>query len=352
MSEKREFKGVWIPKHIWLNPTLSPIEKLFLAEIDSLDNDDEKGCFASNEYFGNFFGISEGSAANIISSLRKRGYVVQTFFDGRNRGISLHENVKAGFMPDGTSLHENVKAGFTKRGKQVSRKREHTNIVDNKDYNKEENNAGASAPLSSSPENENQTLEANPEKKHLQGGAAGENSLAPPFTPVGTIEPQPATIVKLYDNQLPGVTIVDSIPPQPMTSPEKTGREQQKREQKEKEIGLATRVISYLNEKAGRSFRVNADANAKGIIARARDGFTEDEMRTVIDFKVAEWGKDAKFYQYLTPETLFRPSHFENYLQAATAAKPKPAQTQAPKPMQQPQNGAYFEPSQYKKFGK
>ena len=173
-------------------------------------------------------------------------------------------------------------------------------------------NAGASAPLSPpfKKVNEIQPLEAEKEN---------------PTPPVPARPPAP-TIVKLYDNQLPGVTIADSIPPQPMTKPETTGREQQKREQKEKEISLATRVISYLNEKAGRSFRVNADANAKGIIARAREGFTEDEMRTVIDFKTAEWGKDTKFYQYLTPETLFRPSNFENYLQAARAAKPKSQQ--------------------------
>lgn len=213
MSEKREFKGIWIPKHIWLNPALSPIEKLFLAEIDSLDNDDEKGCFASNEYFGNFFGISEGSAANIISSLRKRGYVVQTFFDGRNRGISLHENVKAGFMPDGSSLHENMKAGFTKRGKQVSRKGEHTNIVYNKEHNKEENNAGASAPLSPpfKKVDEIEPLEAEKEKDFKTGAGGGP------------------TIVKLYDNELRGVTLVDSIPPQPITKPETTGRQRQTR---------------------------------------------------------------------------------------------------------------------------
>ena len=123
-QKERAFTGVWIPKHIWLNDELSPIEKLFLAEIESLDNDEKRGCFASNEYFGNFFKISEGRAANIISGLRKRGYIIQVYFDGKVRGMRLHENVKAGFTPDGARLHENVKAGFTKRGKQVSRKRE------------------------------------------------------------------------------------------------------------------------------------------------------------------------------------------------------------------------------------
>lgn len=134
MSKERDFKGVWIPKHLWLNPDLSPIEKLFLAEIDSLDNDPKKGCFASNEYFGEFFQISEGRAANIISSLRKRGYIIQVFFDGRNRGIRLHENVKAGFTINGDSVHDSVKPGFTKKGKRVSRKSEHNNTVEDQRF--------------------------------------------------------------------------------------------------------------------------------------------------------------------------------------------------------------------------
>jgi hypothetical protein len=130
-DQKRDFKGIWIPKEIWLNPDLSPIEKLFLVEVDSLDNDPSKGCFASNEYFGNFFRLSEGTIANMVSSLKKRGFLFQVFFDGRDRGLRVHENMKAGFTKDGVSFHENMKAGFTKRGKQVSRKREHNNTVNN-----------------------------------------------------------------------------------------------------------------------------------------------------------------------------------------------------------------------------
>ena len=39
---------------------------------------------------------------------------------------------------------------------------------------------------------------------------------------------------------------------------------------------------------------------------------TED-LKAVIDKKVAEW-KGTEFEKYLTPETLFRPSNFEKYL--------------------------------------
>ena len=75
MEEKyqRDFKGVWIPKDIWLNRDLPVMEKLFLVEIDSLDN--EQGCFASNKHFSDFFDISKGRCTQIIKSLEEKGLV-------------------------------------------------------------------------------------------------------------------------------------------------------------------------------------------------------------------------------------------------------------------------------------
>lgn len=70
---ERDFKGIWIPKEIWLNTHLTMNEKLFLVEIDSLDN--EKGCFASNDYFSEFFGLSKNRCSEIIKSLEKKGFL-------------------------------------------------------------------------------------------------------------------------------------------------------------------------------------------------------------------------------------------------------------------------------------
>lgn len=66
----RAFKGIWIPKEIWVNKELKVMEKIFLVEIDSLDNDD--GCFASNAYFADFFEISKGRCSQIIKSLEEK----------------------------------------------------------------------------------------------------------------------------------------------------------------------------------------------------------------------------------------------------------------------------------------
>ena len=126
MKENRDFKGVWIPKEIWLNTDLSIIEKVLLVEIDSLDNSD-RGCFASNEYLAKFVQLSEGRVANIISDLKKRKFLIQVFFDGRNRGLRISKSE--------SSFNENVKAESTKTGKLPTRKREHNNTENNTDNN-------------------------------------------------------------------------------------------------------------------------------------------------------------------------------------------------------------------------
>ena len=81
--QNRDFKGIWIPKEIWLNSELSIVEKALLAEIDSL-----KDCEASNEYFAKFFGVSERTITRAISHLREIG-LIDYSFDGRKRYLRL-----------------------------------------------------------------------------------------------------------------------------------------------------------------------------------------------------------------------------------------------------------------------
>ena len=74
MDSERDFKGIWIPKEIWLSKELTVMEKLFLVEIDSLNNS-KHGCFASNKYFSDFFELSIGRVSQIISSLKEKGFI-------------------------------------------------------------------------------------------------------------------------------------------------------------------------------------------------------------------------------------------------------------------------------------
>lgn len=80
----RDFKGVWIPKEVWLDERLNMLDKGILAEIDSLDNSEE-GCFASNEYLAKFCQCSERKVSDSVSKLVSLGYVKMALFDGRKR---------------------------------------------------------------------------------------------------------------------------------------------------------------------------------------------------------------------------------------------------------------------------
>lgn len=74
MEIPRGFKGVWIPKEIWLSPDLNIKEKILLVEIDSLDR--ENGCYAKNKHFSDFIGISEHRISRMISKLKANGHIV------------------------------------------------------------------------------------------------------------------------------------------------------------------------------------------------------------------------------------------------------------------------------------
>lgn len=79
----RSFKGVWIPKEIYLDDKLSWTEKILFIEIDSLDKEGQ--CFCSNEYFASFLGVKERAVSGMISKLKNLGYIRQESFDGRKR---------------------------------------------------------------------------------------------------------------------------------------------------------------------------------------------------------------------------------------------------------------------------
>ena len=106
--KNRNFKGVWIPKEVYLDNNLSWTEKILLVEIDSLDN--EEGCFASNNYFSDFIGISPTSISTCISKLVKLGYIKNTGFNGRTRTlVSLLKYQKPSFEKSEGRLMKNHK---------------------------------------------------------------------------------------------------------------------------------------------------------------------------------------------------------------------------------------------------
>lgn len=133
----REFKGIWIPREIWLNNDLGILEKVLLAEIDSLEG--KKGCFASNQYFAEFLGVAKGTVANMLSALSKKGYLNITSENGANRKIFIHSLVKGvhSEMKGGSSTNE---GGVNCRMKGGSLYDETDNKEDKIAYNKADSN--------------------------------------------------------------------------------------------------------------------------------------------------------------------------------------------------------------------
>lgn len=81
----RDFKGIWIPREIWLRKDLSVQEKALWAEIDSLYCEEVGGCYAENPYLMQFMGVKERQLQNMLASLKEKGLIVQISFDGRRR---------------------------------------------------------------------------------------------------------------------------------------------------------------------------------------------------------------------------------------------------------------------------
>lgn len=82
----RDFKGIWIPREVWLDTRLTALEKIVLVEIDSLEHE-ERGCFASNKYLAEFCQCSESKITKAISKLIELNYVYVKNFDGRQREL-------------------------------------------------------------------------------------------------------------------------------------------------------------------------------------------------------------------------------------------------------------------------
>ena len=87
----RDFKGVWIPKEIWLNEKLTLLEKIIFVEIDSLDN--ENHCVAGNEYFATFCNCSESKVSKAIKKLKDLNMIEEVSFDGRHRKIRVVKSI-------------------------------------------------------------------------------------------------------------------------------------------------------------------------------------------------------------------------------------------------------------------
>ena len=108
--QDRNFKGIWIPKEIWLSEELTLQEKVFLVEIDSLDN--EEGCFAGNQYFSDFFGVSKVRVSEVINSLVKKGYITSKIIYKEGTKQILKRVLKVSLIGYKRKVEEGIKEKF------------------------------------------------------------------------------------------------------------------------------------------------------------------------------------------------------------------------------------------------
>jgi len=234
MPEERVFRGIWIPAEIWLKKDLTLLEKNLWAEIDSLDRQD--GCYASNEYFAEFFGVSVPTVTRAIGRLLAKGYVRPAGW--RNRLRVLRSNVKAQFEL---------------------------------------------------PFDSNQNDESHPHSD----------------------QNDQSTLINLisYPNQ----------------NDEQISLEITKKEKERLSHPDMLRILQVLQEARGsRQAPKLTTSRERQLKALAKDGATVADFETVIHFKKGDrspfWRENFK--AYMTPETLFRPSNFWKYLEAAKDGTP------------------------------
>lgn len=86
----------------------------------------------------------------------------------------------------------------------------------------------------------------------------------------------------------------------------------QKQVKPETNNDVIEKIITFLNESTGKSFKTNSKVAISNINARLKDGYVLDDFIKVISVKATKW-INTKFEDYLTPNTLFG-NKFESYL--------------------------------------
>lgn len=131
--EERQFKGVWIPREIWLSEDLTIQEKVILVEIDSLETED-RGCYASNKYFSDFFKLTSQRVSQIIKNLESKNYLKIDYITKDKQIIERQIRIQKPPYPEVSNIFDRgIK--FPKEGYQENFKENNTykNNINNKE---------------------------------------------------------------------------------------------------------------------------------------------------------------------------------------------------------------------------
>lgn len=124
-----------------------------------------------------------------------------------------------------------------------------------------------------------------------------------------------------------------------VTCPDKTPPENRDRDKDRDNIYIVEQnptaypfkeIIEYLNNSSGKNYKYSTRTTQRHIRARFEEGFTLEDFKRVIDWKVSQWLGNEEMERYLRPETLFG-TKFESYLNESPAfPKDLPEETEEP----------------------
>ena len=109
---ERDFKGIWIERDIWLDQRLNALEKILLAEINSLNGG--SGCYASNQYLADFCQCSPRTISTALTKLSELGYIKIKIVDGNSRYIKTLAKIAWGVEKIARGGRKNCEGGTQK----------------------------------------------------------------------------------------------------------------------------------------------------------------------------------------------------------------------------------------------
>ena len=95
------------PSYILNDRRLDPTKKILLSYILSLSNT-QKGCYASNERFGELLGINPDGASKQVSQLKKLGYIETKIFYKNYKSVRTIKIVKQSKIEQSNNLYINI----------------------------------------------------------------------------------------------------------------------------------------------------------------------------------------------------------------------------------------------------
>ena len=111
----------------------------------------------------------------------------------------------------------------------------------------------------------------------------------------------------------PPDSMCEQMSPRSESSDTPRSEKREARKPSEPDGSPAAQILTWLNQKAGRTFRP-VPANLDFIRARLADGIQPWQLKAIISRKTREWSKDPTTAPYLRPATLFNKTKCEQYL--------------------------------------